>query len=151
MKYFAQYASSCKWPAKSKEELVALVEHIFLSADMTLLSHLVDPASTRYDSAARLAAQFVEEWRIAAWATGLNPDCGVAPSSESIIMKYNNALQALAEHRRPKLVGCMWEASARKWAHRWRVRWNASFGSISAGEPITAQDLQTRSLRVNDL
>ena len=146
VKYLAQYASCRKWPAKSKEELVAMVEQMFLTADMASLSDLVDSASTQYDSAARIAAQFVEEWRVAAWAIDLNSNCGVAPSSEDIIIRYNNAVQALAENRRPKLVGCMWEGSARMWAQRWRERWGASFGSIRAGETITAQELKARVL-----
>ena len=122
VKYLEHYASCHKWPVKSKEELVVMVEHVFLSADIALLADLVGPASAQYDTAAKLASQFVEEWRIVQWATDLNSDCGVAPSSEDVIIRYNNAVQSLAEHRRPKLVGCMWEGGARMWAHRWRVR-----------------------------
>ena len=79
VKYLEHYASCHKWPVKSKEELVVMVEHVFLGADIALLADLVDPGSAQYDPAAKLASQFVEEWRIVQWATDLNSDCGVAP------------------------------------------------------------------------
>ena len=145
VKYLGYYASRHKWSPKCHDELTVLVEHVFLNADMSLLSDLADRASTQHDAAATLASQFVEQWRIVQWATELNTECGVAPSSESVILKWNEAVRSLGENRRPKLVGCMADGSARMWAYRWRARWGAQFGNLPTREDIGTQELLSRA------
>ena len=47
VKYLEGYASSHKWPVKSKGDLVVMVEELFLGADMATLAVLLHPASAQ--------------------------------------------------------------------------------------------------------
>ena len=53
-KYLEGYASSHKWPVKSKGDLVVMIEELFLGADMATLAVLLHPASVQYDTAANM-------------------------------------------------------------------------------------------------
>ena len=54
VKYLEGYASSHKWPAKSKGDLVVMIEELSLGADMATLAVLLHPASVQYDTAANM-------------------------------------------------------------------------------------------------
>ena len=72
VEFLAAAAGKRKWPVKTEEEVAAMVEDIFLKADLHNPKDL---------AAAREGVRFSEQWRLAEWVRRLNFGGGVAPSS----------------------------------------------------------------------
>ena len=127
-KYLLSSGRRRHWPQKSEEELEEMVESLFMKCDVDELADLADTQNPKDMTAMRAALPYVEQWRLAKWATQVNVQQGVAPSTESVLQQYEAQRQQLPEAVRPRAVGVPAQNSARVWAHAWRV------GSMVASE-----------------
>ena len=144
-KYLIGEAARRKWSVKPEEEVRMLIEDLFLAAteqELADLCHLPDPKDPR---AAKMAVRLVEEWRLAAWVENLNYARGVAPSTEAVLQRLGQQLQALPAGVRPDAPGVSAEGRARMWAMRWRRKWGAKYGSIRPKEDIQPAEMRQKA------
>ena len=112
-----------RWPEKSECELQELVENLFLECDETELAELADQQGPTHPQAFVVAARYSEEWKMAVFVQDQNSRLGVAPTTESLLHRWQCTRATYAATLRPMDPGLVAEPKARKWAHRWRVRW----------------------------
>ena len=105
------------------QELVQLVEETFLQADLKELAALCDTGGPLDATAFRAAMSYVEQWRLVLWTGDCNRRLGVAPSTESVLSRYEQQRLELPEALRPLARGTAASAQDRVWAGAWRRRW----------------------------
>ncbi len=145
-KYLLSSGRRRHWPQKSEEELEEMVESLFMKCDVDELADLADTQNPKDMTAMRAALPYVEQWRLAKWATQVNVQQGVAPSTESVLQQYEAQRQQLPEAVRPRAVGVPAQNSARVWAHAWRRRWGGKHGRIRVREQIPVEELRSKAL-----
>jgi hypothetical protein len=135
------------WPEKDEEELVALVEDLFLQVDESELAMLTDEDDPSDIGAMRGALPYVEEWRLKTWTEQLNREKGVAPSLASILAQAERQRLQLPDAVRPPAHGTNAEVRARVWAGAWRRRWGGRYGRLSFREDISLDEMRNKAVR----
>ena len=144
VKYMANYARRRRWPERDEQVLAEMVEQYFLDVDVDELTALADTADPQDAAAMREAMPYVEQWRLCVWATRLNEQHGVAPSTDSVLMRLEANRMQLPEEVRPRAVGCVADGRARKWALGWRRRWGGRHGKIRVREDVPVAELREK-------
>lgn len=137
------------WPDKAEDELVAIVEDLFLAVDVVELSGLTDLEAPADLDAMKLAVPYVEQWRLCAWATELNESKGVAPSTEAVLVKLESQRVALPDVVRPAARGTVADAAARVWATRFRRRWGGRHGRIKCRDYVPTDEMVSKAVCVS--
>lgn len=133
------------WPDKTEEELATLVEGHFLDVDETELAAITDMEDPADGQAMKAALPYVEQWRLAEWATRLNTDKGVAPSTEALLHQLEAQRLALPGPVRPEARGTVVDPSARVWASSFRRRWGARYGRIRIREHVPLEEMMLKA------
>lgn len=133
------------WPDKTQGELFALVEALFLEVDEAELAGLADTEHPEDGDAMRIALPYVEEWRLFLWASGLNQDKGVAPSTEAVLQQLETQRLSLPGAVRPAARGTVADARARVWAAAFRKRWGGRHGRLKCREHIPTGEMLTKA------
>ena len=145
VKFLQQGGRQRRWPSKTEEELAEMVEEYFLKVDLAEFALLTDTQNPSDLPAMRAALVCVEEWRLTTWAAQSNADCGVAPSTASVLQRWEDRRAGIAEEVRPRYLGTSADARARVWAWAWRRRWGGKHGRIRVQEPISLEELRTKA------
>ena len=132
------------WPDKEDGELLEMVERLFMECDLeelALLSDIEDPMDI---AALKAALPYVEQWQLVQWTARANLRQGVAPSTESVLQRYEERRMQLPAAVRPCAVGVASRGSARVWAGAWRQRWGGRHGRIRICEQVPVEELRTK-------
>ena len=132
------------WPDKSDEELEEMLGRFFLQHDLSELALLIDTEDPSDPVAMKAAMVCVEEWRLAAWAERLNSEIGVAPSTESVLQRWEERRAGIPEAVRPRSLGTSAVGRARVWAGSWRQRWGGRHGRIQLRGAISLEELMEK-------
>ena len=132
------------WLDKSDEELEEMLGRFFLQHDLSELALLIDTEDPSDPAAMKAAMVCVEEWRLAAWAERLNSEIGVAPSTESVLQRWEERRAGIPEAVRPRSLGTSAVSRARVWAGSWRQRWGGRHGRIQLREAISLEELREK-------
>ena len=130
VKYLHSVARQRAWPQKSDADLSEMVAACFLDADISKLLQLTNPDTPLDENAAKVAACYVNQWKLHVWTLDLNVANGVAPTTRAVLRQCEQlrvSLGAVA-HQPSRL--CLSGASVRKWATRWRTRWGGRFAVL---------------------
>ena len=133
------------WPGKLEEELATMVEDHFLEVGETELAAITDMEGPADGKAMKAALSYVEQWRLAEWATRLNTDKGVAPSTEALLQQLEVQRLALPELVRPDARGSVVEPRARVWASSFRRRWGGRYGRIRVREHVPLEEMMAKA------
>ena len=144
-KLLAARGRQLHWPVKSEEDLVRIVEDLFLEVDDVQLAALTDLEDPLDAAAAHDAVRYVAEWRLAEWTAQLNMKKGVAPSTDALLQQFEAQRLALPESMRPAARGTSAEASARVWISAWRKRWGARYGRVKIRENVSVDDMRQKA------
>ena len=142
--FLSAAARQRQWPVKSDEDLKTLVEDVYLAVDMDRLVGLVDLEAPTNPSALRACVRFYEEWRLAEWVRQLKVVQGVAPSTGSVLERYEESRGRWPGTVRPRSVGLASSVKARVWALRWRRRSGARHGRVRAREHIPLDEMRDK-------
>ena len=145
VEFLVAAAAKRKWPVKTEEEVAAMVEDIFLKADMQELEELCDLHSPKDIAAARAGVRFSEQWRLAEWVRRLNFGSGVAPSTETVLQRLEAERLRLPDSVRPASRGSAAEPWARMWVLRWRRRWGAKHGKVRLKSDVEVQECREKA------
>ena len=145
VRFLMDAAKRRKWPPKAEEDLSRLVEEHFLKTDPEALAAWSDVNAPSDAATVKVALKYVEQWRLVAWTRNLNYDSGVAPSTESVLLRLEAARAQLPEELRPAGQGTSADAKARMWAYRWRRRWGARFMKIRARDDVPLKEMQEKA------
>ena len=144
----ARFLWSCgrkhRWSEKTWEQLDAMAEEHFLKVDVVELADLTDMDDPSDVEAMKLALVFVEEWKLARWTTDLNVQHGVAPSTESVLQRYESQRVAVPETVRPRYRGTAQDVASRVWASAWRGRWGGKHARVRVREDIPLTELRSK-------
>lgn len=144
-KLLAACGRQMHWPAKSEEDLVRLVEDLFLEVDEVQLAALTDLGDPSDAGAVHDAMRYVQEWRLADWTARLNVEKGVAPSTDALLRQLEAQRLVLPASARPAARGTSAEASARVWISAWRKRWGARYGRVKIREDVSVDDMRFKA------
>ena len=144
----ARYLWTCgrkhRWPEKTWQELEVLAEDTFLEVDPDELAALGDMEEPSDVEAMKAALVFVEDWKLAKWTADMNRNHGVAPSTESVLQKFEEQRVALPEAVRPPSRGSAANSRDRVWVAGWRIRWGGQHARIRVREDIPTEELRSK-------
>jgi len=110
------------WRDLPHDDVVRIVEDLFLASDDDELAALRDPEGPHGTAALAAATAHVEEWRLASWVIEQNRTAGVAPTTASVLERYSEHCAHLPAAINPAAPHVLGSAAARLWASRWRRR-----------------------------
>jgi hypothetical protein len=145
MKFLTMTGRKRRWPEKPESELQELVENLFMECDTNELAELADKDNPTHPEAFVVAARYSEEWHMAAFVEDQNVRLGLAPSTESLLDRWRRRRTMYPEAFRPLDAGLVAEGKARKWAHRWRIRWGAWHGGIRVRDELPLEETKTKA------
>ena len=132
------------WPDKSQEELEEMVEALFMKCDIDDFTKLTNTQEPQDMAAMKAALSYVEQWRLVQWVSQMNEAQGIAPSTGSVLQRYEEQRQELPDEVRPAAVGVPAQTSARVWAGSFRRRWGGKHGRIPVREQIPIEELRSK-------
>ena len=147
VKYLVNCGRKRRWPDKSEDELVAMIEALVLQADEGELGSLIDSDHPSDEAAMRAALTYIQQWRVVVWARGLNANKGVAPSTSSILERFELGRVGFAESVRPRALGTVAECRARAWARKFRRRWGGSHRRIRIREVVPLGEMREKACK----
>ena len=93
-----------------------MVEALFMKCDIDDFTKLTNTQEPQDMAAMKAALSYVEQWRLVQWVSQMNEAQGIAPSTGSVLQRYEEQLQELPDEVRPAAVGVPAQTSARVWA-----------------------------------
>ena len=132
------------WPDVSDDELAFMVEQLFLEADVDDIAALSDESDPLDCHAVRVAARYAREWRLVVWGRRLNDECGIAPSVRMLVDKAYELGVSSSSGVSPKPIGRAVGGAAKAWARKFRIRWDARYGSVKAQEVVPVEEMRTK-------
>ena len=145
MKYLVNCGRKRHWPDKTESELEAMVEECVLQADEGELASLTDCENPSDATAMRAALAYLQQWRVVAWVRDLNASKGVAPSTSSVLQRYETGRAGLPEAVRPRAAGGLADCSARAWARKFRKRWGGRHRKIRVREVVPLGEMREKA------
>ena len=142
--YLRRLGRHRRWVHKTDAELIAIVEELFLNAELSDLVLLSDLWSDVGDRIMRIAADFAWQWRLVAWSSKLNLK-GIAPPTSIVLDEWMRARAEVPTHLRPVGWGNSALASARMRVLRWRHRFGGRSGSIPAREHVPLETMRDKA------
>ena len=134
------------WGSLDSAGRTALVDDLFLAADLDEVETWVDPACPENHNFLRELWILYAEWRTAKWVHHTNSVHGVAPSSAQLFAVYIEWRRKGPAELHPRTFARTLGAR-RKWAMRWRRRWNGSVGHLKTGDLDPRDVLRQKVLR----
>ena len=134
------------WGSLDSAGRTALVDDLFLAADLDEVETWLDPASPENQKFLRELWILYAEWRTAKWVHHTNSVHGVAPSSAQVFAVYIDWRRKAPAELHPRSFGRTLGAR-RLWAMRWRRRWNGSVGHLKTGDLDPRDVLRQKALR----
>ncbi len=122
-----------------------MVEEHFMQVDVDELALLTDMHAPSDTAAMKAALIYVEQLQLARWTARLNAEQGVAPSTESVLQRFEERRCQIPLGVRPPCVGTGAETKARMWASAWRRRWGGKHGRIRVRENVPAAELHSKA------
>ena len=146
VKYLRSVARQRAWPQKSDGDIGDIVAACFADADVPTLVQLTNPDAPLYEKAAKLAACCVQQWKMHVWALDLNVFNSVAPTTAAVLRECEQLRASLgADVIHPPSRLCVSNASARKWATRWRLRWGGRFAALRPHDQPPVPEMNARA------
>ena len=143
-KFLSSAGRKRHWPERSEEDMIIMVEELFIQVDERNLADLTDVHNPVDVEAMKAALPYVEEWRLVSWTTKLNALKGVAPSLEAILTQAERHRLQLPEAVRPAGHGTNVEVRARMWAGAWRERWGGRYGALRFREDVPLSQMRDK-------
>ena len=143
--YLRAEARRRHWPAMDDDDIANLVVSAFYEADCELLIDLTDVDAPSDAGAMRIALDYIEQWRVAKETEGHNLARGVAPSTASVLQRFEERRHALPDAVRPRPRGLSAQAKGRRFASRWRSRWAGRYGALRTREAVPLPLLQNKA------
>ena len=131
--YLRSLGRQHRWPSKSDTAMIALVEEMFLAADINQLLLLSSWDSHGDSCVLRVATDYVWQWRLANWTT-LQNNKGIALPTPLVLDEWAKGRMAVPLKSRPSHWGNATSASARMRVLRWRRKFGGRMGTIRACE-----------------
>ena len=144
VRYLHSRSRQHQWPAKSDDEILTVVEDIFLRADVAEGAALSDCTSPMDAGVLRVALKQVEEWKVVRWAKQCNEELRVAPSTASLLDRLEENRMKIPEVSRPQTTGNVSMPKARLQARRIRKRWGGRYGATPAGEVLDPEEAREK-------
>ena len=136
------------WPEKTEEELILMIEQLFLDTDLDEAAALTDLEAPADVAAMKAALKYSEQWRVVEWTRSLNSGQGLAPSTDRVLVQLEQQRQQLPESVRPCPVGTASQASARVWAAAWRRRWGGKHAHIKLRDDVPQTELLRKAIEI---
>ena len=133
------------WGSLDTAGRTALVDDLFLAADLDEVETWVNPAWPENQKLLRELWILYAEWRTAKWVHHTNSVHGVAPSSAQLFAVYIEWRRKGPAEFHPRTFARTLGAR-RKWAMRWRRRWNGSVGHLKTGDLDPRDVLRQKAL-----
>ena len=144
VQYLVNFGRKRHWPEKSEDEVQRVVEDLFLEVDLGHLSSLTDLENPGDAEAMKMALPYVEQWRIVAWAKGLNERQGLTPSAGSVLERLEANRAQIPEDVRPPFAGTAADDRGRQWARRFRRRWGGRHGKMRVRDLVLLPELRSK-------
>lgn len=135
-----------QWPLLREEQLIALVEELFLGADLDALNSMLDMDRKDWGVVMVRAASHVAEYNLMRWSVRLNAE-GVAPSTNLLVEEARRLGCCLPSSVAAKMSWERPSASARMWATRFRRRWGGCVGKVRHAEQLDALAMHGKAHR----
>ena len=132
------------WPEMSEEDATRRVQDLFLEADVGELAGLTDVDNPSDAEALRTALPYVEQWRLCQWTQALNEQ-GLAPSTSSVLQRYEEGRAQIPEDVRPRFQGTAADNRGRKWAKLFRRRWGGRHASMKVRALVPSEELRSKA------
>lgn len=142
--YLENFGRKRHWSGKSEEDMKLTVEDLFLAVDVDHLASLTDLDNPGDADAMKAALPYVEQWRVVAWAKGLNERQGLTPSAGSVLQRLEANRAQIPEDLRPPFVGTAADDRGRQWARRWRRRWGGRHGKMRVRDLVPLAELRSK-------
>ena len=117
------------WGSLDAAGRTALVDDLFMAADLDELETWVEPGAPENQKRLRELWILYAEWRTANWVHRTNSVHGVAPSSTQVFHVYIEWRHKAPAELQPRTFARSLGAH-RNWAMRWRRRWNGIVGHL---------------------
>ena len=144
--FLKQVGEKNHWPLLKENELIALVEELFLGADLCSLVNRLDMDRKEWDATMASAANHVAEYNLMRWSMRLNAQ-GVAPSTNLLVEEARRLGCSLPSSVAAKKSWERPSASARMWATRFRRRWGGCVGRVRHAEQMDALEMHGKAHR----
>ena len=144
--YLRQRGLQFGWPAKTDDELAAMVDDALLAADPDLVVALTDADCAPDKKALERAVSYVRQWRARAWTLQQNLK-GVAPSTAAVLAQLDVQRAQAAQGLQPQDWGSSNQGGARKRVSRWRRRFGGRVGKLKPREIVPVEILRNKAIR----
>jgi len=145
VKYLAFTGRKRRWPEKTDSDLEGLVVQKFMDCNLDELWDLANKDNPKDPEAFKVAVRYIEEAKLADYVEDQNNRLGFAPPTESLLDRWRERRAMYPEAFRPVDAGLVAEARARKFAHRWRIRWNAWHGGIRVRDELPPEETRAKA------
>ena len=142
--YLTRVSRQRRWVSKPNTEVAALVEDLFLKAELSDLVLLSDWCSDVGDHIMQKAADFAWQWRLVAWSRKQNYK-GIAPPTAVVLDEWARTRLDVPVHLRPAGWGHSTLDSARMRVMRWRRRFAGRSALIPAREHIPLETMRNKA------
>ena len=145
VQYLEMAGRKRRWPERPKAELQELVENLFLECDTEEETDLANISSPKDPKAFREAVRYSEEWQLSQFVAQQNVELGIAPSTASLLDRWNLRRTMYPEAARPPDAGSVAESRGRHFALRFRKRWGAKHGTIRVRDEIPVGEMRDKA------
>ena len=97
--FLEREAAKRQWPSRPHEELRKEVEDLFMAIDLDAYTTLCDASGSSEPKAMQAAMAFWQEFSLAEWVRDANMSKGVAPSTGSVLDRYERQRRLVHKHR----------------------------------------------------
>ena len=132
------------WPCRSRDDLQALTEDMFLAADPATVVSLCDRWQPLKPESMQVARRYVEEFGVVEWVGNANRQLGAAPSADALLQEMERRRVMFPAAARFPPLGNAKEIKGRVWAFRWRKRYGARIGRLRFREDISVEELRQK-------
>ena len=146
--YVQCLAKKKKWPERSDEEILDVVQRLFLSVDATTFAELTSDEASEvytYRRAQQAARKFKAEYEAVIWTKDANARKGLAPGSDVILFRLVRASeQEPADLTSPLCHFLDATSSGRVYMHRWRKQYGGRYGSVRPIANLSSEQVSTK-------
>ena len=143
--YLAQQAAVFHWEARPEAAVRELVENLFLKIDLAEYTNLCSVQESSDVVAMRVALAFWAELELVVWVKEANARKGVAPSTASVLDRWEVQRLQWPEDVRPPSKASMEFSSAREWARQFRLRHGGRHGNIRIRDDIPVEEMRSKA------
>ena len=133
------------WADRSDDELTLVVEDAFRDADLGYVASLSDVEEPSDPRAMLVAVGHMLQWCVASWVEEHNRARGVAPSTATVLLRFEALRLQVPEAMRPAPWGASDVASSRVRMDRWRRRWGGRYGALRKREFVPVDVMREKA------